>query len=922
MNLLKGAIETIMNLIKDRIQTWDRKQALSTAKELGILAAVISIISLFAYAVNGIYPFGEQSIARGDMVQQTIPNGMYYVWDILHGKVSPFFTWNSAFGMDLSGACSLSSMLCPLNLLLFFCPRGAIYYFANFFVILKMIGIAFAMCFYLRRYKLPAILPIIGSAVYAFGAASLVHFQIMMVMDAAFFLPLLMIGLDRLIELKRSRFFIITLALAMISNVYTGCILCVFLFMTSGLRILAAPWEQEENRRNTVLRLFLAVLAGCLLSAVVAIPALHSITSTSRYQTGGLFQTYQNVLKATWSDWDWKSVQRMVVNMSLPLAAIVYFLFTGKGTIKEKERTYRAQIWRLIFLAVSVIVPGTELLWHGGSRAMWPLRFIYVITFSLIDFAFRLIADNNEKNTIPATKEVRKKRWLYLATAAGAVTIVMAFIWKKLYTGYCENPDYATLQDGYLCIAVEIIFLLVYIVFFKIKQARWVIALLLCTELVGTTIISYAPNKDNYTVFDATYLEAANNLGNSLDEDTEPFERIKNMDYKIDHMEYSIVAGKQAISNYWHVINPDLQPMFSSLGYTINWTQLLDTGGTIFSDSLFQIKNAFSERELPPLLYDKVKDVDGGENDSLSLYKLKLQFPFAVQSNVGSLEASYDKFAAQNDLFHAVSGNEQPLITDISGQIQNGAATLTIGETPQVLYFYGTNTSENPVIVYVNGNPVKIPSSSNYENEQYPSDFCNGLVCLGAFQNETVLIQFASNAAVTDLHLGMLDYTLLEQTADTIKSQGMQISDLKQKHSGASFTVKKAKEGSVFIPVGYDENWKCKVNGEDVTEKVSSIDGMMTIPVKEGTNEISLHYQAEGRTLGGIITVVTILICLGAWFLRQKEGFGLPLRKIRNGAAWLVFIVFVLAFAAFILAMFVIPAGYYRQTLSQMEDVN
>ena len=177
MNLLKGAIETIMNLMKDRIRTWDRKQALSTAKELGILAAVISIISLLAYAVNGIYPFGEQSIARGDMVQQTIPNGMYYVWDILHGKVSPFFTWNSAFGMDLSGACSLSSMLCPLNLLLFFCPRGAIYYFANFFVILKMIGIAFAMYFYLRRYKLPAILPIIGSAVYAFGAASLVHFH-------------------------------------------------------------------------------------------------------------------------------------------------------------------------------------------------------------------------------------------------------------------------------------------------------------------------------------------------------------------------------------------------------------------------------------------------------------------------------------------------------------------------------------------------------------------------------------------------------------------------------------------------------------------------------------------------------------------------------------------------------------------------
>ena len=97
---------------------------------------------------------------------------------------------------------------------------------------------------------------------------------------------------------------------------------------------------------------------------------------------------------------------------------------------------------------------------------------------------------------------------------------------------------------------------------------------------------------------------------------------------------------------------------------------------------------------------------------------MKLQFPFAVQSNVESLEASYDKFATQNDLFRAVSGEEQPLITDISGLIQNGTATLADGENTQVMYFYGTNTGENPVTIYVNGTPVKIPASNYYDNEK------------------------------------------------------------------------------------------------------------------------------------------------------------------------------------------------------------
>ena len=134
------------------------------------------------------------------MVQQTIPNGMYYMWDVLHGKASPFFTWNSALGMNISGASSLSAILSPLHLLLYLCPRSALYYYANIFVLLKMIGLAFAMYFYLRKYEVPSLIHILGGVLYAFGAASLVHFQIMLVMDAAFFLPLLMLGLDRLIE--------------------------------------------------------------------------------------------------------------------------------------------------------------------------------------------------------------------------------------------------------------------------------------------------------------------------------------------------------------------------------------------------------------------------------------------------------------------------------------------------------------------------------------------------------------------------------------------------------------------------------------------------------------------------------------------------------------------------------------------------
>ena len=97
--------------------------------DLSIITIVISAVVLIAYMMNGIYPFGDASIARGDMVQQTIPSEMYYVWDILHGKASPFFTWNSALGMNISGATSLGALLSPLNLFLYFSTRDNLVYF-------------------------------------------------------------------------------------------------------------------------------------------------------------------------------------------------------------------------------------------------------------------------------------------------------------------------------------------------------------------------------------------------------------------------------------------------------------------------------------------------------------------------------------------------------------------------------------------------------------------------------------------------------------------------------------------------------------------------------------------------------------------------------------------------------------------------
>lgn len=895
-------------------KNWDKEKAVII--DVGIIAAIISVIVLIAYQVNGIYPFGDETIARGDMVQQTIPAGMYYVWDILHGDASPFFTWNSAYGINISGASSLGAFLSPLNLFLYFSTRDNLVNFVNILLILKMIAIACAMYAYLKKYEFKNAARILGGVLYAFGAASLIHFQIIFVMDAAFLLPLLMIGIDRIWNKKGCKFFILVFALTMITNVYTGCITLIFLFLSCGTKLFFEKNGREEKYRCS-LWLGVSVGAAVLLSAVVSIPAFLCIAGTSRSGDGNFLNTYLTALQNGWSISEWNTVERMIVNMALPCAAILFFLWKGNERGREFREKYRSHIVMVVMMILSVVVSGTELLWHGGTRALWPIRFIYVISFVLIDFAAVLYKEN--KQIVQGIGNWLKGKIVY--GIAGAAALLSGWIFYGIYEAFCKNDAYAQRGDGFLCIFIELFCASLYWCFFKGKK-RELILILLCVQMTCTSIISFAPNKDNVTVFSPEYLKAASEVATSMETEIGDFERIKNTDYKVDHIEYSLVLGAEAISNYWHVIPTELQANFAALGYTINWTQLLDTGGTVFTDTLFQTKYFLSQYELPEELYDYIEAVDGYGGDVLHLYGNKFELPFAIGTDVPMLQQSEEKFQTQNNLFAAVTGGQERLIQDVSQQVSGSRFDMEVGNDKKLFYFYGTNSNSDPVSVSVNGSPVLVPSSSVPMNQQYPADFGNGFVYLGAFQNEHVSIQFTGGGSSSNIHLGMMDYNTLVNGIENVKKQNPQIKSLKQNNSGLKLELDSVTKPYVFLPVSYDEGWSCKVNGEKVSE-IGYMDGMLSIPVKQGTNEIVLSYVPDGQKPGAVISIIVLLLLAAVTVLQKKtdifaakpEGASLDDSKPVKILGQTAYTVFAALFIVVVILLFAIPALY------QLRDV-
>ena len=104
----------------------------------------------------------------------------------------------------------------------------------------------------------------------------------------------------------------------------------------------------------------------------------------------------------------------------------------------------------------------------------------------------------------------------------------------------------------------------------------------------------------------------------------------------------------------------------------------------------------------------------------------------------------------------------------------------------------------------------------------------------------------------------MLDYNVFVNGIEKVKKENPKIVSLEQGRSGVDVELEGVTKSHVFLPVSYDEGWECRVNGQKVSE-LQNMDGMLSIPVVQGKNEIRLRYHAPGRKMGMVLSVCGLL---------------------------------------------------------------
>lgn len=888
---------------------------------------ITAVILLIIYTIKGIYPFGDVTIDYYDMAQQ-IAAFYYHVFDVLHGTKSLFYDPYTALGVNMAMSTSGCSNLSILNLFFLFIKREMLLESLSFFLMLKLMLMSMSMGFYVRRtYKLPLFFEIIFSVTYAFSGFMFVLYVTIQWLDIAILFPLIMYYLKKVLFEKKYILYVIYLSMSLIISYYLSFMILIYIILMTGLFMVAdvAFFERKLSENNIYDRsveksdgIFLKEkveyisskynLVGLLFSTVISIgismfivlPQLRQTLSSARFKNGtdskGILSVYLVILKnykpAYTTRW-WT-----LLTLSFCISVIVF------GIIKylKNKKLIVTVVSALLLMSLELFFENINLIWHFGSYVQYPIRNGFIINFTFVVIAAFFVKKMLKDTTIEYSVKSKENKMSKFSIAMIIVTFIICAV--TLFVGtriYSMNEGLPLRKVFHITSAVMTIVFVVYLSILFINKAKfmYVVPIVLASEIVfygflligkPTFITGYAENPEQ----EGEYIRICNQLEEafSLKPDSEGaylLERIKNPDETLN-ANYPLVLRRPALTNWTHIISPKLQNSAKKLGYSIEYTRLLDCGGTIFSDALIGIKDVVTCVKQDDKLYDLQDTAEvvtnhlTGDKTEYYYYKCKYKLPFGILiNNCKNVFESEDTVDIYNSLFSMLSDSNEKIaqyiyncetendVTDLGSKLVLSKEFKVNGN--KALYYLSsqTDTQDKNTLISVNEKDILIPSIKEADNYYYPARFNNNAVYLGCFNNENVFINIelykeetlAETLETEELvykpRIIAIDIDKLDDLCKTFSDNENYMS-IKAKTNGYDIEVYDNSKDYVCLPVSYDEGFDVKIDGKKSV--YNSLGDIFTIIKVNGGKHISMKFKPSVMSEGVIISILSIIISI------------------------------------------------------------
>lgn len=827
-----------------------------------LLAAFIPLLILtIAYIALGIWPFGERQVQIIDSYHQYVPFFSEFVRKIRSGE-SLFYSWNGGLGMNF-WAVFAYYLASPLNFLLLLFPDKFLLEGFTFILMIKVALSGFTFSYYIsKRFKRYDITIVYFAMFYALCGWVLGYNWNIMWLDCLVLLPLIILGLERLVKEGKGLLYGITLGICIITNYYIAIMICMFLVLYFFVLFFE---NKKKNVRLFFRRGFLfagySLLAGAL-SACLLLPTLAGLavsnSAESKFPTnikfyhsiGELFSRQFAIVEPT----DLSGDPNLYFGVFTLLLVILYIFRKG---IPLGNKILKLLL--LGFLLFSTNFRILDYIWHGFHFPnSLPARFTFIYAFLALTMAYEVFL------------ALRKYEYWQLA---------VPFVLMEALLAWCYFGKAAD-QEIYTYIVTEILvivyFILICIYKKKFKRQRFIQGLLmvfLFAEVTGNSVYGLCRNGSISRTSYIRHVDAAKELKKTTD-------ALENNGFY--RMELDSFAGRNnnmwldfpGISLFASTMGADINDLMGEVGYFSATNKYSYVGGTPLTDSIFGLKYLVSQERYESLRTFHNID-EAGETNTLYLnanpYALSLGFMVDNAYADWNHKVKRPEYVL-NDFVQKTTGttdflfNDEPLpellsencTLESTGDGQYSYKKAAAKDEASVKFSLDITDGQTRYIYYQAANCSKLKVSRNDSVKTY-TDTRGHLVELG--NDGHIDVELVTDDEHTSgnikIYLFSYDASVFEQFHSTVSQHQWELTEYTDTY--LTGTIQAEKDGIMYTSIPYDKGWKVTVDGKPV--ETESIDGtLLYIHLPAGQHTITMHYTPTGFIPGFIISMASCLI--------------------------------------------------------------
>ena len=822
----------------------------------GILAFLLPAAVMFLiFVIRGIYPFGDRSFLFSDMYHQYMP----FFSELLHkvrGGESLNFSFNVGIGSNFL-ALFVYYLASPFHVLSLLVPEQFLIEFMSYLIIVK-VGLAGLTAYaYLRRRctgsqgALPAQErdgewgALLFSCFYALsGFMAAYNYNIMWV-DCVVLLPLIVLGLERLVKEGRWGLYCVTLALSIYTNFYLSIMICIFLVLYFFMLLCL-----EGNRLRSLGYFALFSLLAGGMAALLLIPEVCAILETD---FGGM--DFPKEIKSYFPVFDMLARHCVCVYTERGLAhwpniycgSAVFVLvpmYLMNGRIRLREKFLRMGLAGFMLLGFGTNI--LDFLWHGLN---YPDSLPGRQSFLYIFLVLTMCADAWSHVREGEGREIQR----------GCICAAVAML---LFEKFIDHEDF---EMGVMALTLLLCGLYAVLLYLyctrKGKGARRGLLVVALTVVVAECAVNtYATSVG--TVSRSAYLEHQEDyrqLYQMAGEREEGFFRMEKFTRKTKND--GTLTGYPTASVFSSTLNSYVMDMYKLLGMRHSKVYYGFDGATALVSAMLNVKYMFGESTRYESSLYSLEERSG----DICLYQCNAALPFGYVAPVG-----FD--LPEGDAYTGIS-RQNRMVEDLGIQ-----GTLFVKEDRKQAGDNIKFSSGQDGIYYAiltAGGTNKIKYTGGRAGEENFNDLKKGSILYLGYLREGDTITLSNGdekdetpRVTADVY--RMDEDVLREVLDLLGAQHME--NVVWESDFISGSLQLSQAGRLILSVPGEAGWTVLVNGRE-TEPSLFGGCLMAFDLEPGEYVFEMKYVPAGAGEGILVSGVSggiFVLLLAARRLRRR----------------------------------------------------